>query len=261
MTLRNDKDNPLVDDSKEINIPGAPDNPYYKLLKNTTYPKCVCPDCGVTMFAWKGWLSCDKCGCISVVETGETFVPVYGLEGKPEPRKNPVVKDKIIKPEDPNILKEALRILMKEEPEKVSPEEAFKLLNLNLGDKVVPHGKGVHKPGQTGEVVTLDHEKFEVGINFSYEDPKGVYSFKKYPANQLKFVERGVQCDGCGMFLNSNILEKVVLFSPLHVPGVEIRNLPYLKQVYTFCPECKEKIEKHAAIPHWCIDKICKEKP
>lgn len=260
---KNKQDRPEVDDSKEINIPGAQDNPYYKLRANATYSECVCPDCGVAMSVWKGWLSCDNCGCISVVETGETFVPVYGMEGKPEPRKNAVIKGKKVTLEEPNTLKKALQVLMEEDPERVTPEEAFKLLNLNLGDKVVPHGKGVHRAGQTGEVVTLAHEKFEVGVNFSYKEPQGVYSFKKYLANQLKFVERGIQCEGCGMFLNSNIVEEVTILNPLHLPQNPYSKTAFLKQKLTLCPECKRRVEEHTTIPLSFIEAICmnKEKP
>ncbi len=157
-----------------------------------------------------------------------------------------------------NVLKKALDSLLGEETHAVSEKAYFEKLALNLGDKVVPHGKDVPRAGQTGEVTTLDNKKFEVGINFSYKNPKRFYSFGKYPVSQLKLVERGVQCVACRMFLNSNIIEKFELFSPLNMPGVESINPPYMKTTINLCPDCKKVLDAYAEGKRTFIERLIK---
>jgi hypothetical protein len=68
-------------EQEPITITGAPRNPYRQIKARYDYTNAPtrCPNCGhdAAGAPWHGWFSCwDYCFCISVVETGEAFVPM-----------------------------------------------------------------------------------------------------------------------------------------------------------------------------------------
>lgn len=73
---------------KQCTLNGAPHNPYVRLADSVRYKydenKVDCVVCEGVRMPWAGWWSCDSCGSVAWIETGEVFPRLTSAKLRPE---------------------------------------------------------------------------------------------------------------------------------------------------------------------------------